>query len=114
MIAIIKRERPNAGEEAEGDRIGSWELVASPIEGKAPAFIQSNMDVFESHIVSNEMLYYNLDPSHLVYLVQTEGKSDVNGNKLEQGDLAEITAAREIIIRAITPSRFILFDCPGA
>ena len=34
----------------------------------------------------------------------------VSGNELAEGDAAEITATREITIRAKTPSHYILFD----
>lgn len=34
----------------------------------------------------------------------------VNGNELDAGDAAEITATREVSVRAKTPSHYIMFD----
>lgn len=92
------------------DRVGKWMPVASGEEGFAPIRIHQKMKVLVSAIDADEMLYYNLDPARQAYLVQIEGEGMVNGNELAEGDAAEITATREITIRAKTPSHYILFD----
>lgn len=92
------------------DRVGTWMPIASGREGAAPIVIHQNMDVLVSALDADEMLYYDLDPARQAYLIQIEGEGMVNGNELAEGDAAEITATREIIVRAKTPSHYILFD----
>ena len=84
--------------------------IASGEEGFAPIRIHQDMKVLVSAIGADEMLYYDLDPARQAYLIQIEGEGMVNGNELAEGDAAEITATREVTIRAKTPSHYILFD----
>lgn len=99
-------DRPYAWE----DRVGKWLPIASGTEGKADILIHQDVDVLVSALGSDEILYYDLDPARQAYLVQIEGEGMVNGNKLSEGDAAEITATREITVRSKTPSHYILFD----
>ena len=60
------------------------------------------MKVLVGVIGSDETLYYDLDPARQAYLIQIEGEGMVNGNELDAGDAAEITATREVSVRAKT------------
>ena len=72
--------------------------------------IHQDMKVLVGVIGSDETLYYDLDPARQAYLIQIEGEGMVNGNELDAGDAAEITATREVSVRAKTPSHYIMFD----
>lgn len=107
-----KNVEPNYGDHRFDweDRVGKWMPIASGEEGFAPIRIHQDMKVLVSAIGADEMLYYDLDPARQAYLIQIEGEGMVNGNELAESDAAEITATREVTIRAKTPSHYILFD----
>lgn len=91
------------------DRVGTWLLVASGSQD-GPIRVHQDVRISVSAIGEGEELRYDLEPGRQAYLVQIEGEGTVNGFALEEGDAAEITAEREVVVRAVEPSHYILLD----
>ena len=103
---------PNYGDYrfAWEDRVGSWLLVASGTQEKAPIKIHQDMNVSTVFLSAGESISYKLAKGRQAYVIQIEGDGQINGKDIQEKDAAEVTKEPEIELKAKTDSHYILFD----
>jgi len=88
--------------------------IVSSLEGNAEVKIYQDINIFVSELEAQKNIEYFIQKDRQVYFVQIEGKSDINGIILNNGDAMEITQESRISINALTNSHLLFIEvrCP--
>lgn len=90
------------------DRHSKW-LKAVSKDADAPLPIQQNADIYVSELDKNDNISFNIGIGSQAYLVQIEGKSNINGIELSERDALEVIE-ENINIDALEDSHFLLIE----
>lgn len=103
--------KPNYGEYRFdwNDRKNRWLKMVSSIQGDAIIKVNQDVNIFALELDENNEMEYSVKADRQAYLVQIEGKSNINGITLNQRDSLEIVE-EDIKIKAEVLSHFIVVE----
>ncbi len=85
-------------------------LICSP-DGKDKSIsIAQNASMFMANLKENETLNYEIVPGHDIWIQQISGDAVVNNQTLNDGDALALVSEKKITARAISKSKFLIFD----
>jgi len=84
------------------------------LEGNAEVKIYQDVNIFVCELEAQKKIEYSIQENRQIYFVQIEGKTNINGIKLNNGDAMEITQESNISIKALTNVHFLFIEvqCP--
>ncbi|WP_097025451.1 pirin family protein [Clostridium peptidivorans] len=91
------------------DRQNAWLHMVSSKQGKATIKVNQDVNLSALELEENNEIDYLVKEGRQAYLVQIEGKSNINGITLNQRDAMEIIE-ESIKIKAETLSHFIIIE----
>jgi len=95
---------------SEDERRGQLRVVAAP-EGQGGAVtIRQDVEVASAILEKGEAVGKKLDPNRHAWVQLVRGVVKVNGQQLQPGDAAAISAEPEVRIAAEEPAEVLLFD----
>ena len=94
----------------EEQRRGQLRLVASRTGRDDSVKIARDMELYASILAHGESVSHSVKPDRKVWIQVARGSVDINGAELRQGDGAAIEDEREVAIKALAPTEFLLFD----
>ncbi|MBA2690405.1 MAG: pirin family protein [Burkholderiales bacterium] len=97
---------------APEEKRGRLRLVASPDGRDDSAIIHQDALVFATVLSGDQKVTYELPPGRLAYVHVARGKIKLNGEILEAGDGAKISAEPTIALEAADAGEALLFDLP--
>ncbi|MBS4538884.1 pirin family protein [Clostridium sp. D2Q-11] len=89
------------------ERKNKWLHMVSSKQGTAPVKINQDADIYVTSLDKDNQIKIEIDNKHQAYLVQIEGKSDINGVGLNTRDAMEIFNEK-LNIKAIDKSHILL------
>ena len=103
--------KPNYGEyRFEWDeRKNKWLHIVSSNEGEAIVKVNQDVNIFALELEENNEIDYSVEVGRQAYLVQIEGKSNINGITLKERDAMEIVE-ENIKIKAEELSHFLVVE----
>lgn len=106
-----KGHKPNYGEYRFDwdERKNKWLHIVSSNEGHATVKVNQDVNIFVLELEVNNEIDFSVESGRQAYLVQIEGKSNINGITLNQRDAMEIIE-ENIKIKAEVHSHFIIVD----
>ncbi|MBW9172134.1 pirin family protein [Clostridium estertheticum] len=107
--------KPNYGEYKFewNDRKNKWLHMVSSNQGDAVIKVNQDINIFTLELDEGSVIDYCVKADRQVYLVQIEGKSNINGIILNERDAMEIIE-EDIKIKAEVLSHFIIVDMKKA
>ena len=84
--------------------------IVSGQNGTADIKIHQDINIYASQLDSDKNLDFHIEENRQVYFVQIEGKSDINGLVLNNGDAVEIINEKQINIKALENSHFLFIE----
>ena len=84
--------------------------IVSGQNGTADIKIHQDINIYVSQLDSDKNLDFHIEENRQVYFVQIEGKSDINGLVLNNGDAVEIINEKQINIKALENSHFLFIE----
>jgi len=84
--------------------------IVSSLEGNAEVKIHQDINIFVSELEAKKVIKYSIKENRQVYFVQIEGKTNINGIVLNNGDAMEITQESSLNITAVTNSHFLFIE----
>ncbi len=84
--------------------------IVSSLEGNAEVKIHQDINIFVSELEAQKIIEYSIQENRQVYFVQIEGKTNINGIELNNGDAMEITQESSLNITAVTNSHFLFIE----
>lgn len=84
--------------------------IVSSQDGSAAVKLHQDVNIFVSELEKGSFLEFSINEKRQVYFVQIEGKSNVNGMLLDNGDAMEVTQETSLDIRALENSHFIFIE----
>ena len=84
--------------------------IVSGQNGTADIKIHQDINIYVSQLDSDKNLDFNIKENKQIYFVQIEGKSDINGLVLNNGDAVEIINEKQINIKALENSHFLFIE----
>lgn len=94
----------------EEDRKNKLLNIVSSQEGSSEIKIYQDVNIYVSQLDNSKNLDFEIQKNRQVYFVQIEGKSQINGVELEDGDALEITDELNININSLSPSHFLFIE----
>ena len=102
---------PNYAEQAfAGIAPGALHPIASRSGRDGSIGIHQDAEVSVAKLEAGSEIDYPVAEGRAVWVQLIEGKLELNGETLEAGDGAAITAERELKLRAVEDAHFLLFD----
>ena len=86
--------------------------IVSGQNGSADIKIYQDVNIYVSQLDSDKILDFNIKENKQIYFVQIEGKSNINGIILKDGDAMEIVDEKQINIKALENSHFLFIEMP--
>jgi len=107
--------KPNYGEYKFewNDRKNKWLHMISSNQGEAVVKVNQDINIFTLELDERSVIDYCVKADRQVYLVQIEGKSNINGIILNERDAMEIVE-EDIKIKAEVLSHFIIVEMKKA
>ena len=107
--------KPNYGEYKFewNERKNKWLNIVSSNDGNASIKINQDVNIFTLELDESNELNYSVKVDRQAYLVQIEGKSNINGIVLNERDAMEIVE-EDIKIKADVLSHFIVLEMKKA
>ena len=84
--------------------------IVSGQNGTADIKIHQDINIYVSQLDSDKNVDFHIEENRQVYFVQIEGKSDINGLVLNNGDAVEIINEKQINIKALENSHFLFIE----
>jgi quercetin 2,3-dioxygenase len=95
----------------------SWKNALFPVasgQGVAPAVsFHTDATIYRSFLEERKSVGFSAGESRRLFLYVTSGKVDVNGTPLTAHDQARIDLEKDISIKGLSDSEFILIDVPS-
>ena len=106
-----KGHKPNYGEYRFewNERKNKWLNMVSSNQGEASIKINQDVNIFTLELDENNEINYSVKADRQAYLVQIEGKSNINGITLNERDAMEIVE-EDIKIKSEVLSHFIVVE----
>ncbi|MCB2300686.1 pirin family protein [Clostridium tagluense] len=103
--------KPNYGEYRFGwnERKNKWLNMVSSNQGDAAIKVNQDVNIFTLELEEDNEMDYSVKADRQAYLVQIEGKSNINGITLNERDAMEIVE-EDIKIKAKVLSHFIVVE----
>ncbi len=92
----------------EGERRGRLRLVASPTGAEGSLQIHQDARLYLSTLKASEAVEHELAPGRHAWLQVLSGKASVNGERLAEGDGAQVSAEKRLTIQG--EGEIVLFD----
>lgn len=91
------------------DRKNKWLQIVSNINGHAPIKIHQDANIYVVELDQDKEIDFKVGQGRQAYLVQIEGRSDINGLVLNDRDALEIIE-EDIIIRSKETSHILIIE----
>ena len=91
------------------DRKNKWLNIVSSKEGNAPIKVNQDVNIFVLELDKDKEIEFKVEEGRQAYLVQIEGRTDINNIGLNMRDGLEIIE-EDIKIKAIETSHFLLIE----
>lgn len=91
------------------DRNNKWLHIVSSYEGDAEVKLHQDFNIYVVEIDEGNEVEFNVEEGRQAYIVQIEGKSDINGEEMNMRDGMEVVE-EEIKIKAKEKSHVILLE----
>jgi len=92
------------------DKHNRLRLIASRDARDGSLKIHQSLDLYATVLDAGKVLTHELNSHHKGWIQVVRGRLDVNGASLEEGDGAAIENVRELQLRAVSDTEFLLFD----
>lgn len=111
IIPDQKGYRPNYGEYRFNwsDRINNWLHMVSGTSKDVPINIHQDINMYTTYLEKDREISFEINKGRQAYLVQIEGKSQINDVNLNEEDALEIIE-EDIEIKAEENSHFIIIE----
>ena len=115
ILPDIEGHKPNYGEYKFqwNDRKNKWLHMVSSNQGEAVIKVNQDINIFTLELDEGSSIDYPVKAGRQAYLVQIEGKSNINGIVLNERDAMEIVE-EDIKIKAEVLSHFIILEMKKA
>jgi redox-sensitive bicupin YhaK (pirin superfamily) len=94
----------------EAEKSGNLRLVASPDGRDGSVKIRQDNELYASVLAPGETVKHQLKPERHAYVQIARGSVTLNGQKLETGDGAAISAEKTLELRGVDKAEVLLFD----
>lgn len=103
--------KPNYGEYKFewNERKNKWLNLVSSNQGNAAIKVNQDVNISVLELEENKEIYYEVKGDRQAYLVQIEGRSNINGIALNERDAMEISN-EDIKIKSELPSHFLVVE----
>lgn len=81
-------------------------------DGKAPLFIHQDAYIYAGRLKKNTIIDHPI--IHQVYLLVSEGKIEIGGQKIKKGDGVQITNMHAFEIKALSDAEVLVIDVPNS
>lgn len=95
------------------DRKNKWLQIVSSLEGNAPIKINQDANINVIELDKNKEIDFKVGEGRQAYLIQIEGKSDINNSLLNDRDALEIVE-EDIKVKAIETSHLLIIEMKKA
>ncbi|MBI3316742.1 MAG: pirin family protein [Candidatus Omnitrophica bacterium] len=89
---------------------GKWKLLVSPEGKEGPVKIHQDASIFGLRIQEDQEISYPLSKDRHAWIQVAQGRLDVSGHPLEQGDGLAVSKLSEIVFRSKEEAELLLFD----
>jgi quercetin 2,3-dioxygenase len=94
----------------DADKRGKLRLLVSPDGRDGSVKIRQDNDLYATVLGPGETVAHELKPERFAYVQVARGSVKLNGNKMETGDGAEISAEKKLELTGVTDAEVLLFD----
>jgi redox-sensitive bicupin YhaK (pirin superfamily) len=94
----------------EAEKSGNLRLVASPDGRDGSMKIRQDNELYASVLAPGETVKHQLRPERHAYVQVARGSVTLNGQKLETGDGAAISAEKTLELQGVDKAEVLLFD----
>jgi quercetin 2,3-dioxygenase len=94
----------------EAGKSGHLRLVASPDGRHGSVKIRQDNELYASVLAPGETVKHQLKPERHAYVQVARGSVTLNGQKLETGDGAAVSAEKALELRGVDKAEVLLFD----
>lgn len=94
----------------EAEKSGTLRLIASPDGREGSVKIRQHNELYASVLAPGETVKHQLKPERHAYVQIARGSVTLNGQKLETGDGAAISAEKTLELRGVDKAEVLLFD----
>lgn len=94
----------------EAEKSGTLRLIASPDGREGSVKIRQDNELYASVLAPGETVKHQLKPERHAYVQIARGSVTLNGQKLETGDGAAISAEKTLELRGVDKAEVLLFD----
>jgi redox-sensitive bicupin YhaK (pirin superfamily) len=94
----------------EAEKSGNLRLVASPDGRDGSVKIRQDNELYASVLAPGETVKHQLKPERHAYVQIARGSVTLNGEKLETGDGAAVSAEKTLELRGVDKAEVLLFD----
>jgi redox-sensitive bicupin YhaK (pirin superfamily) len=84
--------------------------IVSSQEGSAAIKLHQDINIFVSELNSGKALAYTINTNRQLYFMQIEGRSNINGIELNNGDAMQVTQETSLDIQALEKSHFLFIE----
>jgi redox-sensitive bicupin YhaK (pirin superfamily) len=94
----------------EAEKSGKLRLVASPDGRDGSVKIRQDNELYASVLAPGETVKHRLKPERHAYVQVARGSVTLNGEKLETGDGAAVSAEKTLELQGVDKAEVLLFD----
>ena len=95
---------------SEADKRGKLRLVVSPDGRQGSVKIRQDNELYATVLAPSETVKHSLKPQRHAYVQVARGSVTLNGQKLETGDGAAISAEKSLELTGVKDAEVLLFD----
>ena len=94
----------------DADKSGKLRLVVSPDGRDGSVQIRQDNELYATVLAPGESLQHTLKPDRHAYVQVARGSATLNGQPLEAGDGAEVSAEKSLQLTGVNDAEVLLFD----
>jgi hypothetical protein len=94
----------------ETEKQGKLRLIASPDGKDGSVTIHQDASLYVTLLAPDQEVTHTLPAGRYAWLQVAKGSVELNGNMLEPGDGAALSAEQKLVIRSVTDAEILLFD----
>ena len=98
---------------SDAEKRGKLRLVASPDGRDGSVKIRQDNELYATVLGAGDTVKHELRPQRHAYVQVAKGGVKLNGETLEAGDGAEISAEKTLELKGVKEAEVLLFDLPG-
>ncbi len=95
---------------SEADRLGSWQLIASPDSSQGSLQIHQDVRLFQATILPGQTLFFDLTPGHAAWVQVLRGTLQLGSDHLSPGDGATAQDESQLSFASRDGAEVLLFD----